>query len=133
MQAVEHCFAADDLVGGHLALNLANTVTARDTTPCDWLADFAAACDWAALTGAFGNVELLQLRKHVALHPREAGNALGRLRDLRECVHDVAAALANGSTPYAAVVARLGAHWKSATAAASFAAQPAPHPSWTFA
>ncbi|HEY0503253.1 MAG TPA: ABATE domain-containing protein, partial [Lysobacter sp.] len=94
MQVVEHRFCADDLVAGHLALDLANTVTARDTMPRDWLADFAAACEWAQHTGAFLPKDLALLRKQALANPREAGSALRRLRDLRECVHDLVAALA---------------------------------------
>jgi hypothetical protein len=36
MQTVAHDFQPRDYVGGHVALDFTNTVTARDTTPLDW-------------------------------------------------------------------------------------------------
>jgi len=33
-------FLRADLVGGHVVLDLANTVTGRDSRPTDWLEDY---------------------------------------------------------------------------------------------
>jgi hypothetical protein len=38
----EHTFQPRDLIAGHLALDLVNTVTARNAEPVDWLTGYAA-------------------------------------------------------------------------------------------
>ena len=131
MERVPHHFSAADLAGGHLALDLANTVTARDTIPRDWLVDFHVACDWAQLTKAFPVSELARLRSLAAAHSRSAREALTRLCELRECVHDgVACQIASARIPVA-VVRLLEKHWKDAAAAASFDQAGVLAPRWT--
>ena len=51
MDTEAHEFQADDVVGGHAALDFVNTVTARDTTPLDWLDGYPRLVEWAALAG----------------------------------------------------------------------------------
>ncbi len=60
-----HPFSPKDLVGGHLVLDLINTVTARDSHPRDWLPDYAALLTWAALTGRFSPDHLRKLDRGV--------------------------------------------------------------------
>lgn len=133
MIVVPHTFKASDLVGGHLALDLANTVTARDTTPRDWFADFAAACAWARLTGAFGAPALSQLSRLADSDPRGAAAALRRLRDLREALHDCSVARVAGSRSLPIATARIESHWKAATSAATLALDGLLRPRWTVA
>ncbi|HEY0661372.1 MAG TPA: CGNR zinc finger domain-containing protein, partial [Lysobacter sp.] len=82
-------------------------------------------------TGAFLPKDLALLRKQALANPREAGSALRRLRDLRECVHDLVAALARHRRPDNAVVAKLESHWKAATGAARLQPPPTPQPDWS--
>jgi predicted RNA-binding Zn ribbon-like protein len=119
MEAVEHTFADSDLVAGNLALDLVNTVTARNGEPSDWLAGYQAVADWAARTSAFDEVELKRLARLAASDPGKAASALRRLRDLREALHAVASALLSGAAPPSSSLARLEKHWKEATGAAT--------------
>jgi predicted RNA-binding Zn ribbon-like protein len=121
MEAVEHTFMETDLVAGNLALDLVNTVTARNGSPLDWLAGFGAVADWAARSGAFEAAELKRLARLAAADPAKTASALRRLRDLRESLHAVASARASGEAPPSAPLARLERHWKDATGAATLA------------
>lgn len=107
MRAVHHTFAAHDLVGGHLAVDFVNTVTARDTTPSDWVDDYNALLRWAALTGAFTKKDLLRLTALAAEEPGHAATALRRARNLREALCDVLYALIDGRPPAAEALAML--------------------------
>jgi predicted RNA-binding Zn ribbon-like protein len=89
MHVQPHTFRPADLVGGHVAIDLANTVTARNATPVDWLDRYSAALDWVALTGHFDDGALAELRRTDAEDPVAGDLALQRLRRLRETVHDV--------------------------------------------
>jgi predicted RNA-binding Zn ribbon-like protein len=82
-----HRFQAHDLIGGHLALTLVNTVTARDSIPHDWLATFDGLLQWAGLTGSFTARDLAALARQAAASPAAARQALGRCRTLREALH----------------------------------------------
>ena len=44
-------FVPKDIIAGNVALDFVNTVTARDTTPLDWLDGYARLIEWAALAG----------------------------------------------------------------------------------
>jgi len=107
MRTVHHTFAHHDLVGGHLAVDFINTVTARDTTPSDWVDDYNALLRWAALTGAFTKKDLAKLAALAAVAPAQAAAALRRARALRETLCDVLYALIEGRSPEAEAVAAL--------------------------
>lgn len=53
-----HAFRPGDLVGGHVALDLVNTVTARNADPVDWLDAYPRLLQWASLTGEFAPRDL---------------------------------------------------------------------------
>jgi predicted RNA-binding Zn ribbon-like protein len=93
MQPVLHSFSPSDLVADHLALDLLNTVTARDAEPADWLAGFDSLVQWAALTGRFTRTDLAALRRAASDRPAAALAALRRCRRLREALHDTLQAL----------------------------------------
>jgi predicted RNA-binding Zn ribbon-like protein len=99
MRSVHHNFAAHDLVGGDLAVDFVNTVTARDTTPSDWVDDYAALLRWAALTGAFLKKDLARLGALAEAEPGQAAAALRRARACREALCGVLYALIDGRTP----------------------------------
>jgi hypothetical protein len=42
-----HVFKSRDLVGGHVVLDLVNTVTARNAEAIDWLDGYPALLGWA--------------------------------------------------------------------------------------
>jgi|SRR5688572_7201588 len=123
MHAVAHEFRPQDLVAGHLALDFTNTVTARDTTPLDWLDGYARLVAWAELAGALATPVAARLRAEAERAPREAVAALARARRLREALHDVCVALlARRSVPRAALE-EIEAAWKRAAARSGFVAR----------
>ncbi len=99
MDVTAHHFEPHDLVGGHLALDLVNTVTARDSHPHDWLADYAGLLKWGSLAGALPAREQTTLARRATAEPAAARAALGRLRRLREALHGVLTALQAGRAP----------------------------------
>jgi predicted RNA-binding Zn ribbon-like protein len=116
MQIVAHEFQPKDFVAGHLALDFANTVTARDTTPRDWLDGYARLLEWAAMAGAVDAATAARLASAAERAPREASAALGRARKVREALHDTCVALLDQKSPAAAVLDELDSAWKRATA-----------------
>jgi predicted RNA-binding Zn ribbon-like protein len=96
MQRVLHSFSRSDLVADHLALDLLNTVTARDAGPLDWLQGFDNLVQWATLTGRFTRTDLVAIRRAANDRPAAAVAALQRCRRLREALHDTLQALHQG-------------------------------------
>ncbi len=122
MQTVAHDFQPRDLVGGHLALDFTNTVTARDSTPRDWLDGYPRLLEWARMAGVIDNAVASKLAAVADRAPREAAAALGRARKLREALHDVCVALLGRSQPPPAAMAEVEAAWKRAAARGRLAA-----------
>lgn len=102
-----HTFQPHDLVSGHLALDLVNTVTARDSQAHDWLASIDALLQWAALTGRFTPRDLAALGRLAAASPAAARQALGRARQLREALHATLVPLLQGRSVPAAALQQL--------------------------
>jgi predicted RNA-binding Zn ribbon-like protein len=117
MEIRAHDFQPSDLVGGHVALDLANTVTARNAKPGDWLDSYRRALEWAALTGQFEQRTLARLRRMDSANAAAGERALERLRELRETVYAAFVAVIRNERP---PTATLEAFWKEAAAAATF-------------
>lgn len=114
-----HTFSPDDLVGGHVVIDLVNTVTARNGEPVDWLDGYPRLLEWAALTDRFDAAALTELGRLARAEPDQAALALDRVRDLREALHAVLTApLLPGAAASAEAVDRWGEHWKRAVASA---------------
>jgi predicted RNA-binding Zn ribbon-like protein len=116
MQITAHDFASRDLVAGHVALDFANTVTARDTTPRDWLDGYARLIKWARLAGVIDAATAARLESLAQRSPREAAAALGRARKVREALYDVCVALLRKSAPPSGALDEVEAAWKRAAA-----------------
>ena len=110
----EHTFQPRDLVAGHLALDLVNTVTARNAEPVDWLTGYPRLLQWARLTGGFDPGALGALDRLSAGAPDTAAAALHATRELREAVHDVTTAIIRGDAPPADGLRRIERTWKGA-------------------
>ncbi|AJF67817.1 CGNR zinc finger domain-containing protein [Streptomyces vietnamensis] len=114
-----HTFRPRDLVGGHVVIDLVNTVTARDAESVDWLDGYPRLLEWAALTGHFAPADLTALRRLAESEPDGAERALARTRELREALHDLLTALIRQDAPAPAeAVERVETHWKHAVARA---------------
>ena len=124
MEIVDHPFSPGDLVAGHLALDLVNTVTARNGNPRDWLSGYATLREWAALTGSFAQGDLVRLAALAETEPAEAEAALRRLKDLREALHRIVSRRLQEGAPDPQDLRRLQGHWKAAAAAATLSPRP---------
>jgi predicted RNA-binding Zn ribbon-like protein len=114
----EHTFQPRDLVAGHLALDLVNTVTARNAEPVDWLTGYPRLLQWASLTGEFDPGALRALDRLSAGAPDIAAAALHATRELREAVHDVTTAIIRHDAPPADGLRRIERTWKDAVSVA---------------
>jgi predicted RNA-binding Zn ribbon-like protein len=114
-------FQRSDLVGGHVVLDLANTVTGRDSRPTDWLEDYERVLEWAALTDSFDESSLAALEEMSMADAGAAARALNRLRELREAVYELVIAAMRSEPPPQQAVANLERHWKQAVDAAQLA------------
>ncbi len=101
MRRVQHIFRAHDLVGGDLAVDFVNTVTARDSEPSDWVDGYGALLEWAALTGAFAKKDFAALSDLAEAEPARATAALARCRLLREALCGVLYAMIQRRAPSA--------------------------------
>jgi predicted RNA-binding Zn ribbon-like protein len=116
MHIVAHDFLPKDFVGGHIALDFSNTVTARDTTPRDWLDGYPRLIEWARQAGLVESRSGARLLADAERTPREAAATLGRARKLREALHDTFVALLARRAVPAAALLEVEAAWKRAAA-----------------
>ncbi|MEU9795161.1 CGNR zinc finger domain-containing protein [Streptomyces sparsogenes] len=125
-----HTFTPRDLVGGHIVIDLVNTVTARDAEPVDWLDGYPRLLEWAALTGHFTPAALADVRRLAETEPGRAAAALEHIRGLREALYDLITALLGQDAAAAeGAVGRVEGHWKQAVASACLAVRgTAPQP-----
>jgi len=101
MQVAHHTFRSRDFVGGDLALDFVNTVTARDTNAIDWIDSYDALLRWAASTGAFTKKDLASLAALARADAKRAVAALRRARALRDAFCSVFYSLIAGRAPSA--------------------------------
>jgi predicted RNA-binding Zn ribbon-like protein len=100
MIVVTRPFTPQDIVGGHPALDLVNTVTSWDVAPAkDWLDGYARLVEWARLAGIADPATLDLLSERAAAAPQEAEKALERIKGFREALYSAYAALIAGETP----------------------------------
>lgn len=123
MRIEHHAFKPADLVAGHLALDLVNTVTARDTQPRDWLDDYDALLRWARQSGHYARADLTKLEELSQAEPAKATAALGRCKILREALCAILYALSQDTAPSAEDLAVLDKARLTASAAARLVAR----------
>ena len=116
MQITQHSFEPRDLVAGNVVLDLVNTVTARNTSPIDWLDGYPRVLEWARLSRAFDEQVLRQLDRIQPAHPVQSRSALRRLRDLREALLEAFTAKIQQRDPSPAALSRIEQDWKAAVA-----------------
>lgn len=115
MTVVSRTFSAHDLVGGHPALDLVNTVTARNTTtPIDWLDGYPRLIEWARLAKITEDKMLTLLGKQATDSGDGAARALARLKQFREALHTAYSALISGTRVPGTVLDEIGAIWREA-------------------
>lgn len=89
-----------EITGGHLCLDLANTLDRRPTAePRELLRSFEDFISWGLQTGGIPDRTGRRLRRQARRDPREAERALGRARRVREEIFRIFSALAAGHPP----------------------------------
>jgi predicted RNA-binding Zn ribbon-like protein len=115
MNSGRGAFVEQELVGGHPVLDFLNTATARGLE-CHsyWVTSFGTLLDWAKLAKLIDSSEREQLRSIASTAPKHAGAALRRALQLRETLHGVVCAMAEGKTPPRLALADIESAWKMA-------------------
>lgn len=116
MRTEAHAFRARDLVGGHVVVDLVNTVNSRDSDPVDWLDGYRRLLEWATLTDSFDPGAIRQLVRSAARDPAGAARALRSIKKLREALHEILTAVGRDNPPPGDAVRRLERSWKQAVA-----------------
>jgi len=89
-----------EITGGHLCLDLANTLDNRPTAePRELLLDFQDLVSWGMQAGAISGAIGRTLRKDAKRNPQGARQTLGRARRVREDIFRIFSALAAGHAP----------------------------------
>jgi predicted RNA-binding Zn ribbon-like protein len=115
MTIISRPFSPGDLVAGHVALDLVNTVTARNTPiPRDWLDGYPRLLEWAKLAMVTEDEVLTLLGKQAADSLDEGKRALTRLKQFREALHRAYGALISGKPVRQATLDEIGAIWREA-------------------
>ncbi|HEY6621574.1 MAG TPA: CGNR zinc finger domain-containing protein [Steroidobacteraceae bacterium] len=115
MTIVSRAFSPSDLVGGHPALDLVNTVTARNTPlPLDWMDSYERLLEWARLANVSEERVLRLLRKQAAGSAASAVRALTRIKQLREALHTAYVAVLAGKRVPEAALDQLEVIWQEA-------------------
>jgi predicted RNA-binding Zn ribbon-like protein len=120
VQIQAHPFQPSDLIGGHVVLDLVNTVTARNALPIDWLDGYPRILEWARLSRSFDDGALRDLERMSAADPLGAEEAVRRLRELRESLLETLTAVIQGQDSPPAPLRQLEGAWKEAAARAGF-------------
>jgi predicted RNA-binding Zn ribbon-like protein len=120
------------LVGGHLALDLVNTVAPRVPEPgehvVEYLVDPAALLIWARRVGLVDDAEAEAVSRAWSADPDAGQAALAAAKDVREALHTTLLA-AIGAAPRdaatAAALDQLHCRWTAATGRSALAFDPA--------
>lgn len=115
MTIISRPFSPGDLVAGHTALDLVNTVTARNTpVPRDWLDGYPRLLEWAKLAKVAEDKMLVLLGKQAADSLGRAGDALTRLKEFREALHMAYGALIAEKRVPQLILDEIDAVWREA-------------------
>lgn len=115
MTIISRPFSPGDLVAGHTALDLVNTVTARNTrAPRDWLDGYPRLIEWATLANVADERALVLLAKQATDSPDDAQDALMRLKQFREALHTAYRALISGKRVPQLILDEIDTIWREA-------------------
>jgi predicted RNA-binding Zn ribbon-like protein len=119
------------IVGGHLALDFANTVDdPLGPARHDHAATYADLVHWSLRVGTLDEERAARLRRAAERTPEAADAELRRAHELREVLNDVFGAVAEGADDIAARWTRLRPFAAAAVAAAGLDTSAGPHRWW---
>ena len=108
--------ARDDIAR---VMGFVNTLSGRGTSaPSEKLVSYEALLDWARGAGVVSAPAAAELRRAADAHPNEAGRVLAGARTLRETLHAVFSAVAQGKSPSTGVLGDLAEHLEAGYAQA---------------
>jgi predicted RNA-binding Zn ribbon-like protein len=108
------------LVGGHHALDFANTTSQRHGgAPRERLHRFDDVVMWARRASVLDRAAAKALGADAARHPQRAGRTLARVREIREVIYRVFSAAAAHRSPAPADLRALTEAWRERAAARS--------------
>ncbi|MEV6877381.1 ABATE domain-containing protein [Amycolatopsis sp. NPDC051128] len=117
-----------DFIGGLVCLDFANTVGPRRSRPGkeahDHLGEPADLVAWCEQAGTIGGNRARLLRRRVERHPAAAAETLARAITLREAIHAVFAAIADGEDPPGEALAEVQRAYAEAMAHAALVTTP---------
>jgi predicted RNA-binding Zn ribbon-like protein len=113
-----------ELTGGHLCLDLANTLDERQAAePRELLTDFRDLLDWGVQSGTIDAGQGRVLRALAAAHPRRAEQALRNARAVRESIYAVFSSVATRVPVPAAALSDLNGAFRQAVRHRSLASR----------
>jgi len=115
---------AFDFCGGHLAIDLTNTVGSRGDRREEHLQTFGDLVAWAEARGVLKRAGAARLRRAAAKRPAHARAALAAATELREALYRLIGALADGRHTAAADLAVVNAHVRSTMSRLQLTAAP---------
>ncbi len=93
MKSVDHRWRPGDIIGGHAALELINTVSGWEADAEDWIPGTAGFLDWARTAGLLAAREARQAGRDAEASPAAAGRALVAVKELRRSLRQIIDAL----------------------------------------
>lgn len=103
------------LIGGHGALDFANTIQCRNVdNPCDLIDSYDTLVEWSVLAGILAQVQVPSLQHEGALHKQAAATVLDRAVALRLSIHDIFFAVAGNNDVDLRALAALNSELSSA-------------------
>jgi len=88
------------LIGGHVALDFANSIHCRNhENPCELIPTHAALLEWSVIAGILSFEQASLLKREGEEHTSEAMRVLERARILRQSIHDIFSSAAASRKP----------------------------------
>ena len=98
MKPVQHDWQEAGLIGGHRAIDFANTISGWGEGNEDWLVDYAGFAQWARLTGLIDEAEYKKALSAAARNPLMAERIFAEANELRVALLRLLHAVKAGST-----------------------------------
>ncbi|MBE0634493.1 ABATE domain-containing protein [Candidatus Bipolaricaulota bacterium] len=115
MVKAESSLSCLQLIGGHVALDFANSIHCRSVeNPCDLIPSYGAMVEWSAVAGILSSEQAVFLQQEGAARALEAERVLERALVLRQAVHEVFSSVAASRVPATAALAELNAELSGA-------------------
>ena len=110
-----HVFQPMDFVGGHPALDFANTITGWNAAPRDWIDTYSRLTGWSVMAGLVAPGEAAVLKQRAASSRVAPAAALADAKVQRMMIHDYFSAIARAQAPRKTAVEGLLSRWRQSS------------------